>query len=40
MDDRLPKAIATSMDMGLVALVLETRSLKFSGARISLYWSR
>ncbi len=39
MDDRLSKAIATSMDMGLVALNFETRSLKFSGARISLYWS-
>jgi phosphoserine phosphatase RsbU/P len=39
LDDRLSKAIATSMDMGLVALDFETRSLRFSGARISLYWS-
>jgi len=38
-DDRLTKTIATSMDMGLVALDFQTRSLRFSGARISLYWS-
>jgi len=39
LDDRLSKAIATSMDMGLVVLDFDARSLKFSGARISLYWS-
>lgn len=38
-DDRLTKTIATSMDMGLVALDFESRSLRFSGARISLFWS-
>ena len=39
LDDRLTKTIATSMEMGLVAFDLEERSLRFSGARISLYWS-
>ncbi len=39
LDDKLSKTIATSMEMGLVAFDLEYRSLRFSGARISLYWS-
>jgi serine phosphatase RsbU (regulator of sigma subunit) len=33
------KAMATSMDAGLVFIDLERRILRFAGARISLYWS-
>lgn len=36
---RLSKSIATSMDIGLVRLDFEARSLRFAGAKISLYWS-
>ncbi len=38
-DARLSKAIATSMDIGLVCLDFDSRTLRFSGAKISLYWS-
>lgn len=38
-DDRSSRAIATSMDMGLVLLDFNRRQLRFSGARISLYWT-
>lgn len=38
-DDRGSRAIATSMDMGLVLLDFSQRQLCFSGARISLYWT-
>ena len=38
-DDRSTRAIATSMDMGLVLLDFSSRRLRFAGARISLYWS-
>ena len=38
-DDRSSRAIATSMDMGLVLLDFNHRELRFSGARISLYWT-
>jgi serine phosphatase RsbU (regulator of sigma subunit) len=33
------KSIATSMDMGLVHLDFQAKTLKFAGAKISLYWS-
>jgi serine phosphatase RsbU (regulator of sigma subunit) len=36
---QITKAMATSMDAGLVFLDLERRILRFAGARISLYWS-
>ncbi len=36
---RLSKSIATSMDIGLVRLDFSTRTLRFAGAKISLYWS-
>jgi serine phosphatase RsbU (regulator of sigma subunit) len=36
---RLSKSIATSMDIGLVRLDFSRRSLRFAGAKISLYWS-
>ena len=35
----LPRAIATSMDVGLACVDLEARSLRYAGAKISLYWS-
>lgn len=35
----LPRAIATNMDAGLVAIDRGTRTLRYAGARISLYWS-
>lgn len=38
-DDQTTRTIATSMDMGLVLLDFTARRLRFSGARISLYWS-
>jgi serine phosphatase RsbU (regulator of sigma subunit) len=38
-DARLSKAIATSMDIGLVCLDFNSKTLRFSGAKISLYWS-
>ncbi len=36
---QITRALATSMDAGLVFLDLERRILRFAGARISLYWS-
>jgi phosphoserine phosphatase RsbU/P len=36
---RMSRSIATSMDIGLVRLDFEARTLRFSGAKISLYWS-
>ncbi|MEA5416581.1 SpoIIE family protein phosphatase [Synechococcus sp. BA-132 BA5] len=36
---RTSKSIATSMDIGLVRLDFQSRTLKFAGAKISLYWS-
>ena len=36
---RLSKSIATSMDIGLVRLDFYRKSLRFAGAKISLYWS-
>jgi serine phosphatase RsbU (regulator of sigma subunit) len=36
---QITRALATSMDAGLVFLDLEQRILRFAGARISLYWS-
>ncbi len=36
---RMSQSIATSMDIGLVRLDFEARTLRFSGAKISLYWS-
>ncbi|MCP9859137.1 MULTISPECIES: SpoIIE family protein phosphatase [unclassified Cyanobium] len=33
------KSIATSMDIGLARLDLESRTLRFAGAKISLYWT-
>ena len=33
------KSIATSMDIGLARLDFEARTLRFAGAKISLYWS-
>lgn len=38
-DDQKTRAIATSMDMGLVLLDFTARKLRFAGARISLFWS-
>ena len=35
----ISRALATSMDVGLVSLDVESRTLLFAGARISLYWS-
>jgi serine phosphatase RsbU (regulator of sigma subunit) len=35
----MSKSIATSMDIGLVRLDFEARTLRFAGAKISLYWS-
>src|SRR5690606_33235881 len=35
----LPRAIATNMDMGLVSVDCARRTLRFAGAKISLYWS-
>ena len=37
--DKSTRSIATSMDMGLVLLDFNRRHLRFSGARISLYWT-
>jgi len=39
LDDLQSRAIATSMDMGLVLLDFDQRQLRFAGARIALYWS-
>ncbi len=36
---KMSKSIATSMDIGLVRLDFEARTLRFSGAKINLYWS-
>lgn len=36
---RMSKSIATSMDIGLVRLDFEARTLRFAGAKICLYWS-
>ena len=36
---QLSRALATSMDVGLVLLDFETDRLRFCGAKISLYWS-
>lgn len=38
-DERTTRTIATSMDMGLVLLDFTARTLRFAGARISLFWS-
>jgi serine phosphatase RsbU (regulator of sigma subunit) len=38
-EDRNTRAIATSMDMGLVLLDFTARRLRFAGARLSLYWT-
>ena len=34
----LPKAIATNMDVGLAYVNKDTRTLRYSGAKISLFW--
>jgi len=36
---QLSRALATSMDVGLVLLDFTERTLRFAGAKISLYWS-
>ncbi|MFQ6538131.1 MULTISPECIES: SpoIIE family protein phosphatase [Aphanothece] len=36
---RLSRTIATTMDMGLVFMDLESRQMRYAGARISLFWS-
>ena len=36
---QLSRALATSMDVGLVLLDFEAEVLRFAGAKISLYWS-
>lgn len=36
---RLSRALATSMDVGLVLIDFDAELLRFSGAKISLYWS-
>ena len=36
---QLSRALATSMDVGLVFLDFEAKILRFAGAKISLYWS-
>jgi serine phosphatase RsbU (regulator of sigma subunit) len=36
---RMSKSIATSMDIGLVRLDFAARTLRFAGAKISLYWT-
>ncbi len=38
-DAQQSRAMATTMDMGLVALDAEAMTLRFAGAKISLYWS-
>lgn len=38
-DFALPRAIATNMDAGIVCIDREARTMRFSGAKISLYWS-
>lgn len=38
-DFDLPKGIATNMDAGIVCIDRAARRMRFSGARISLYWS-
>lgn len=38
-DAHQSRAIATSIDMGLVTLDSQTMTLRFAGAKISLYWS-
>ena len=35
----LPRAIATNMDVGLACVDREARTLRYAGAKISLYWS-
>ena len=35
----LPRAIATSIDVGLACVDREARTLRYAGAKISLYWS-
>lgn len=35
----LPKAIATNMDIGLACIDLDQKTLRYAGAKISLYWS-
>lgn len=35
----LSRAIATNMDAGLASVDRETRTLRYAGAKISLYWS-
>lgn len=35
----LPRAIATNLDAGLACVDRETRTLRYAGAKISLYWS-
>ncbi|MDX5363843.1 MAG: biofilm regulation protein phosphatase SiaA [Pseudazoarcus pumilus] len=38
-DFDLPKGIATNMDVGIVCVDRAARSMRFAGAKISLYWS-
>ena len=38
-EGELHRAIATNMDMGLALIDRDRRSLRYAGARISLYWS-
>lgn len=38
-DGELPRAIATSMDAGLCFIDRDSRTLRFAGAKMSLYWS-
>lgn len=38
-DFALPRGIATNMDGGIVVMETDSRRVRFSGAKISLYWS-
>jgi serine phosphatase RsbU (regulator of sigma subunit) len=38
-ESELPRAIATSMDAGIVSIDTEARTLRYAGARMTLYWS-
>lgn len=38
-ESELPRAIATNMDAGIVSIDTDTRSLRYAGARMTLYWS-
>lgn len=38
-ESELPRAIATNMDAGMVSIDTGARTLRYAGARMSLYWS-